>query len=111
MSATPSRWRSRTFAAVFAGVAVPWVVFVGWVAWNNFGATLGWAGRQHMFFQEVLYPLLVLAWTAVLMVGVLAAAGLAVYAAGGRHLWTDLWPPAPGQTHGRHAAWRRSDRS
>jgi hypothetical protein len=111
MSATPSRWRTRTFAAVFAGVAVPWVLFVGYVAWNNFGATLGWVGDRNVALQELLCPLLVLAWFAFLVAGIGGAAALAVYAAGGRHLWTDLWTVVPGQTHGQHAAWRRPDRS
>jgi hypothetical protein len=106
MSVTPSRWRNRTYVAVIAAVAVPWVVFVGYVAWNHFGATMDWVEGQNEWLQELFGGLLVLGWTAFLLVGVLAGGLLADHTAGTRYLSN-----APAQTHGNHAAWRRPDRS
>jgi hypothetical protein len=106
--ATTSRWRNRFFIVTFVVATLSWLVFVGWVTWLVFFPIMDWVGRQHAILQEFIGLGIVVAWALFLGFGVGAAAMLADWLAGTRHLPLG---DTPGQTHGQHAAWQRPDRS
>jgi hypothetical protein len=87
-------WRTPRFLLVFVPGALAWLAVTGWLAWVAFHPVTDWIGGQNEFVQELCGPLAVVAWAAVLSVGLGGIAHFAEGAAGLRP-GAEAWPPGP----------------
>ena len=99
-AAVHSQWRNPVFLLVFVPGALAWLAVVGWFTWLYVNPVMGWVGGLNEIAQELVGLVILLAWALALAFGIGGVGMLAERIAGIR-------PGAAGQTHGKHAGWRR----